>query len=203
MCMKNINTDVTFFSCTDTSLDVRKPIPYISAEYLNEDTLNIKSLSFLLSINAIERKLEPIHAPDATIENTIFFDQNYVMCFRLTEPNSGKFIDLDTYEFTPGENQIELCRKIFSQKISCLYQDVKVAVPPQQNGCYCVLKILIRPHNSNSNWIVQSIHPIQLKFPAEYNSRMTVPSIELYVKDVDASYNGVQVGDGVFEKIPF
>lgn len=164
MCMKNINTDITFFSGMDTSLEVQKEPPLIPAIYLDEDILEIQTISFLLSINAIERIQEPVHDPGDTMENAIFFNQKYELCFRLTEPTSGKFIDLDTYEFTPAENQISLCRKIFSRKISCQYHNVKVAVPQKQER-YCVLKILVRLHNSNLNWIVQSMHPIRLDFP--------------------------------------
>lgn len=164
MCMKNINTDITFFSDVDTLLEVQKEPPLIPATYLDENILEIPTISFLLSINAIERIHEPVHDPGDTMENAIFFNQKYELCFRLTEPTSGKFIDLDTYEFTPAENQISLCRKIFSRKISCQYHNVKVAVPQKQEH-YCVLKILVRLYSSNLNWIVQSMHPIRLEFP--------------------------------------
>lgn len=166
--MKNINTDVTFFLGMDTLL-VQKEPPLIPATYLNEDTLEIQTISFLLSINAVERTQLPIHDQGDTMENTVFFDQKYELCFRLTEPRSGKYIDLDTYEFIPAENQISLCRKIFSRKIFCQYHNIKVAVPPRHEY-YCVLKILVRLHNSNSNWIIQSMHPIRLEFPPRSES---------------------------------
>ena len=176
MCMKNLNTDVVFFQGVDVPLesqdgiinirDVYKEYPTISASHLDKETLEIKTLSFMLSVNAIERTQQPVHDPEDTPDNTVFFSEKYELCFRLTEPKSGKFVDLDTYSFTPEEDKITLCRKIFSKKISCHYRKIRVALPPEGKS-FCVLKVLIRRYHTSPNWIVQSIHPIRLVFDGD------------------------------------
>lgn len=169
--MKNLNTDVTFFSeaemispshsGTVNIYGACKETPIVSAIKSSEDgVLKIASLKFLLSINALERLREPIHFDDETKENSIYFREHYHIRLRLTEPSSGQFVDLFTEEFCPYTSKVSLCRDIFTKKEFFHFQNISVAVPKKEN--YCVLKVLVH-HSSNSEWIVQSIHPIKLE----------------------------------------
>lgn len=116
----------------------------------------------MISINAIEPTSGPHLDEGENPKNTVFFDHKYELCFRLSETTSGKFVDLDTFAFVPQEAQVSLCRKIYSKKFLCQYQNVSVAVPPEEKDL-CVLKILIRPaDDAQANWVVQSIHPVRL-----------------------------------------
>lgn len=138
-----------------------KEIPTVSAIKSSEDgVLEIASLKILLSINALERLRDPIHLNDETKENSIYFSEHYQMRLRLTEPSSGKFVDLYTEDFCPYTSKISLCRNIFSKKEFFQFKNISVAVPTK--GDYCVLKVLVH-HSSSSKWIVQSIHPIKLE----------------------------------------
>lgn len=175
MCMKNVNTDVIFFSDVDTSVESRdktitiyganRGIPEIPTVRVDDNTLRIQTLSFMVSINAVERKGSPeLPAHDAgdSPDNTIYFSNQYEVCFRITETSSGRFIDLDTIDFVPEENQVVLCRKIYSKKMLCRYHNISVARPPEGKN-YCALKVLIR-HSGTPSWTVQSMHPIEMKF---------------------------------------
>lgn len=172
MCMRNINTNVLFFSGGLTPSDsergtvdmyaVYKEIPSVHAKLIRDGVLGIDSLSFMISINAIEPTSGPHLDEGENPKNTVFFDHKYELCFRLSETTSGKFVDLDTFAFVPQEAQVSLCRKIYSKKFLCQYQNVSVAVPPEGKDL-CVLKILIRPaDDAQANWVVQSIHPVRL-----------------------------------------
>ena len=90
--------------------------------------------------------------------------RTYEILLRLTEPSTGKFVDLDSYEFTPAKEQITLCRKTYSQMISCRFSRVSVAKPHNDNNL-CVLKVLVRRGGSDEKWIVQSMHPIRMELP--------------------------------------
>ena len=115
MCMKNLDTNVVFFSGADALKDapenvmniygMSKGIPSVSVVSLNDELYGIEALSFMLLVNAIERKEEPYHDEGDTKDNTVFFDETYEILLRLTEPSTGKFVDLDSYEFTPAKEQ--------------------------------------------------------------------------------------------------
>lgn len=179
MCMKNVSTDVILFSSVDAPLEsqsnifsvhgVDRGVPTVPVVYRSGDILGIETLSFLLCINAVERRDEPVHDEGDAPENTFFFTHKYEVCLRLTEPTSGKFVDLDTYEIEPEVDQIILCRKIYDKKMLCQYHNISVAEPPKGKDL-CVLKVLIRLCGSNSNWFVQSMHPIQIKLPDQGES---------------------------------
>lgn len=172
MCMKNINTDVVFFesatlsSQSESGIDIfqaNKGAPLIEAKQRNAQEMEIPTLRFMLSINANERKDDPLHDPNDTPEDTIFFNQKYIICLRLTEPQSGKFTDLETFDFTPEDEQIVLCRKIYAKKLTYQCQNIVAAIPPQQKDM-CVLKVLVKLSDpAVKKWYVQSIHPIHIK----------------------------------------
>ena len=174
MCMKNLDTNVVFFSGADALKDapenvmniygMSKGIPSVSVVSLNDELYGIEALSFMLLVNAIERKEEPYHDEGDTKDNTVFFDETYEILLRLTEPSTGKFVDLDSYEFTPAKEQITLCRKTYSQMISCRFSRVSVAKPHNDNNL-CVLKVLVRRGGSDEKRIVQSMHPIRMELP--------------------------------------
>ena len=169
--MKNLNTDVIFFSGVDTTKEslgsvvnvygMSKETPSVPVTSVGESLWGIQTLSFMLLVNASERKKDPTHDSGDTPENTVFFNREYEVCLRLTEPISGQFVDLGSYKFTPQKEQVILCRKTYSKKINCQYQQISVAKPDRDNPL-CVLKVLVRLSGSNSSWIVQSIHPIRM-----------------------------------------
>lgn len=180
MCMKNINTNITFFENVQNKADdddflnissVPKKFPKIKAVDLNSNSLEIEELSFLYSVNAIEKTDDngnPIHDNGEEASNTIFFAEQYEVCFRITETSSGRFIDLENFTFRADEKHIKLCRKIYNDMMVCKYQHVGVERPPEGKNM-CVLKVLIRHipagvESDSIKWIVQSIHPIILDF---------------------------------------
>lgn len=171
MCMKNLNTDVIFFSGADTPKEspgsvvniygMSKETPSVPVTSLGESLWGIQTLSFMLLVNASERRKDPTHDKGDTPENTVFFNREYEVCLRLTEPISGQFVDLDSYRFMPQKEQVVLCRKIYSKKINCQYRQISVA-KPNGDDPLCVLKVLVRLAGANSSWIVQSVHPIRM-----------------------------------------
>ena len=171
MCMKNLDTNVVFFTSADTPKEapgsvlnvygMSKGTPFVPVVPRGEELFGIQSLSFMLLVNAIERKEDPCHDDGDTPDNTIFFDEKYEVCLRLTEPSTGKFVDLDSYKFVPKEEQIILCRKTYSKMISCRYEQISVAKPRNDDNL-CVLKVLVRKAAPDAQWIVQSMHPIQM-----------------------------------------
>ena len=73
-------------------------------------------------------------------------------------------MDLDTISFVPEDEQIMLCRKTYTKRILCQYQNVSVAKPPEGKN-QCSLKVLIRHRGAkDKTWFVQSVHPIEIKF---------------------------------------
>ena len=111
--MKNLNTNVVFFTNADTPKEapgsvmnvygMSKGTPFVPVVPVGEDLFGIQTLSFMLLVNAIERKEAPFHDDGDTPDNTIFFNEKYEVCLRLTEPSTGKFVDLDSYNFVPKE----------------------------------------------------------------------------------------------------
>lgn len=175
MCMKNVNTDVTFFTTANISnnpniinlIEAKKDVPTLLAKKIDNHTLVIPELNFLLSINANERSGNNPHETIDTPENTLFFNETYRIRLRITETSSGNFLDLSTQIIEPSKENINLCRKLFFKKITCNYQNICVTAPPE-NKDLCVLKVLIQhvskdPNLQSSEWIVQSIHPMRLE----------------------------------------
>ena len=178
--MKNLNTDIVFFTSADTPLlcdnainfiDVALKYPLIPAIQQESESgiLIIPQLTFMLSINALERLssndsnlAQTSGEEKVNLENKIFFDLEYELCLRLSETKSGKFVDLGKDIFTPKERSINFCRKVFSSKTLYQFYNINVVRPPLDKF-YCVLKVLIRRAGSDSKWTVQSIHPIELR----------------------------------------
>ncbi|MDE6947150.1 MAG: hypothetical protein K2P14_08215 [Anaeroplasmataceae bacterium] len=179
MCMKNLNTDVVFFSnVTEISNSNQsifnieggnKEIPIVSStrSVENKDILTITSLKFLLSINALESISDHPHGSNEDAETTIHFDKEYEFNIRMADPNSGTFVDLYSESFIPKDTSISLCRKIFSKKMLFKFNNIKVTQPRNSKGekkDLCILKILARLRGEDK-WNVQSVHPVRLVSP--------------------------------------
>lgn len=178
MCMKNINTDIVFFEQAELSSDekqmnlfsVNKDFPKLKVKKnITENVLTISQINLLLSVNATE-KMEagkPYHEEGETPENTFFFKSNYKIRLRVTEPESGKFVDLETISLAQHRDCQEIVhRKIYNEKFACKYSNVSVAIPPDDKEGTCVLKVLVRKvpdeGEQENKWFVQSVHPIIL-----------------------------------------
>lgn len=164
MCMRNLNTDVTFFKKKDELSDILEMCngrPEVNAYPSKDSELVIDTLCFMLSINALERKESSGDAPEhKNVSDKIDFNTKYQLCIRLSETDSGKFVDLDSQDFLPASDQTVLCRKVYSMKRMYKYRNISVARPPRGKDL-CVLKVLVRS-NDESEWTVQSMHPIKL-----------------------------------------
>ena len=85
MCMKNLDTNVVFFTSADTPKEAPGSVmnvygmstgtPFVPVVPRGEELFGIQSLSFMLLVNAIERKEDPCHDDGDTPDNTIFFDE--------------------------------------------------------------------------------------------------------------------------------
>lgn len=178
MCMKNINTDVVFFDTIEYFSDSEKlnlcsaylKYPTILAQSTeNEGELVIPKLSVLLSINATERIVDGKvkHFSDETNDNTFFFDDEYELRLRVTETQSGRFVDLGDVFISPKEkgSYVQLDRNIYNKKIVCCFSNVRVSKPGKCLDS-CVLKILVRrkvESEEPNKWYVQSSHPMILE----------------------------------------
>lgn len=177
MCMKNINTDIIFFDEAELSSDekqmnlfsvIKETPTYKVKKSDNGTVLTIPQMNFLLSVNATEKieNGEIYHEEDETPDNTFFFDSEYKICLRVTETQSRKFVDLETFDL----NQKEICkrieRRIYNKKYACQYSNVSVAIPANNESNTCVLKVLIKrvagEGETENKWFVQSVHPIVL-----------------------------------------
>lgn len=168
MCMKNISTDILFFddviiSKTDTgSLNlygVTKEIPKVEVkQYSDKNKWIIPQISFMLSINATEKK------PNTEI-NAIDFDKIYKICIRVTETTSGDCVDIVQFDIKPKESHFSLCRDIYSERTMYRVENIIVTKPPHDKDL-CVFKVLIQEvvngTVSEDKWIAQSMHPVKM-----------------------------------------
>lgn len=173
MCMKNINTDIVLFDDAFPNKDNEKNIdllgatrgiPLVHAKKAEEGILRIPKLDILFSISATEEigdDSKPNHGIGENSENTFYMDEQYSVRLRVTETDSGQFVDLDTFNIDPSQDMISLCRRIYNQKGIYQYRNVPVAIPPEGQDL-CALKVLIKKKDAQGKWIVQSMHPIQL-----------------------------------------
>lgn len=173
MCMKNINTDIVLFDDAlpnkdnERNIDLlgaAKGVPAVHAKKVEEGLLRIPRLDILFSISAteeIDEDSRPDHGKGENAENTFYMDEQYSVRLRVTETDSGQFVDLDTFNINPSQDMIFLSCRIYNQKGIYQYKNVPVAIPPNGSDL-CALKVLIKNQNAPGKWIVQSMHPIRL-----------------------------------------
>lgn len=124
----------------------------------------IKELFFVLLINGMQNK--EIECND---EEVFSINTNYEIKIRLTEVNTGRFMDLDSFE--TKEKLGKKTEKIdgidyFKFTHICFFENLDLPDDCEDNNF--VIKVLIRKViddeeiNKNTNFIIQTIYPIQL-----------------------------------------
>lgn len=167
MCMKNINTNILFFEEINSSKSnselinlygLTKDMPEVNVKDNDENTLIIPRISLMLSLSATDKGSEKD-------KNTIDFNKTYRICIRITETTSGQCVDTVQFDIHPCEEEISLCRKIYSKRTMYRLENVIVAKPPKDKNL-CVFKVLIQEvvngNISEENWIAQSMHPVRM-----------------------------------------
>lgn len=167
MCIKNINMNVAF---VDVIPDEKKDfVVYFNpvkkfkiSETNNIRELSLSSLAVLVSATQSKR----IDTSTLNPDETIVFSQKYEIKIRLTEPITGSFKDLATFDIEPSKNVVSdgICKDSF--QYVHIHMNATEELPPKQEKENFVIKLLIRrfidEYTEDDRWIVQTIVPLQV-----------------------------------------